>query len=136
MATWKIMRMMMNNKPLVSTVKKHIKRGDLDYYWVERPKFDGSQNCANLDTDFFYPIVESDEQQVTIRMLKKVCGDCPFKQECQEYALAHERHGFWGGMTTFERERVRKIKGWGLVPVEYIWDFFINNNLNAGTQTK
>jgi len=130
------MKMMMNNKPLVSQVKKHIKRGDLDYYWIERPKFDDSQNCANLDTEFFYPIVESDEQQVTIRMLKKVCSDCPFKQECQEYALAHERHGFWAGMTTFERERVRKIKGWGLVPVEYIWDFFINNNLNAGTQTK
>jgi putative component of membrane protein insertase Oxa1/YidC/SpoIIIJ protein YidD len=69
-------------------------------------------------------------------MLKKVCSDCPFKQECQEYALAHERHGFWAGMTTFERDRVRKIKRWGLVPVEYIWDFFINNNLNAGTQTK
>jgi hypothetical protein len=128
--------MTMNDKPLATKVKKHVKQGGLSYYWLERPKFDGSQNCANLDTEFFYPVSELDEQQVTIRMLKKVCSDCPFKQPCQEYALAHERYGFWAGMTTHERDRVRKVKGWGLVPVEYIGDFFTNNNLRVGTQTR
>jgi WhiB family redox-sensing transcriptional regulator len=116
-----------NNKPIATKVKKHVKRNGLDYYWLERPAFDGSQGCANLDTEFFYPIAFID--QGANKLLKRICNECPFKQACQEYALAHEGHGYWGGTTPPERERIRKTKGWGLIAIEYIGEFFITGSV-------
>lgn len=113
-------------------VKKTIKRGKLFYYWLERPKFDGSQSCVGVGTENFYPIAFTDKTDINI--LKRICNGCPFKQPCFEYALAHELHGFWGGSTPPERDRIRKMYGWGLVPAEYIGEFFIGNHPNVGTR--
>lgn len=119
-------------KPQASVIKKTIKRGELFYYWLQRPKFDGSQNCVGIDTETFYPIAFVDKED--IHVLKKICDACPFKQACYEYSLAHEPHGFWGGTTPPERDRIRKVYGWGLVPAEYIGEFFISNHPNIGTR--
>ena len=119
-------------KPQTTTIKKQVKRGDLTYYWLERPKFDGTQGCVELDTELFYPIAFIDQGET--KTLKNLCNNCPFTQPCQEYALAHEGHGFWGGTTPPERERIRQTIGWGLVPAEYIGDFFLNNNSRVGTK--
>lgn len=58
--------------------------------------------CRGIDPEVFYPV--SDEEADPA---KEVCGDCPVRQPCLEYALARrERDGVWGGATERERRRV------------------------------
>lgn len=60
--------------------------------------------CAQTDPEAFFP-----EKGGSTRDAKKVCGACPVKQQCLEYALSNdERFGIWGGMSERERRRLRK----------------------------
>lgn len=60
--------------------------------------------CAQTDPEAFFP-----EKGGSTRDAKKVCGSCPVKQQCLEYALSNdERFGIWGGMSERERRKLRK----------------------------
>ena len=60
--------------------------------------------CRGVDPDIFFPV--SDEEAVPAKI---ICGDCPVREACLEWALAtRERDGVWGGAT--ERERRRMIR--------------------------
>ena len=60
--------------------------------------------CRGLDPEIFYP--PSDEEAGPA---KAICGTCPVRQPCLEYALSRrERDGIWGGAT--ERERRRMLR--------------------------
>jgi WhiB family redox-sensing transcriptional regulator len=42
-------------------------------------------------------------------IVKRVCLSCEVRQECLEYALAHdERFGIWGGLSERERRRLKR----------------------------
>ena len=59
--------------------------------------------CAQTDPEAFFP-----EKGGSTREAKKVCLTCDVRQECLEYALAHdERFGIWGGLSERERRRGR-----------------------------
>lgn len=59
--------------------------------------------CAQTDPEAFFP-----EKGGSTREAKRICLGCEVRNECLEYALAHdERFGIWGGLS--ERER-RKLK--------------------------
>ena len=66
----------------------------------------GSTPCEDWPDGFF--IDELDPLQTEkIRSARILCGDCPIKMKCLEYALeAHEVHGIWGGLTYNERKRL------------------------------
>lgn len=36
-----------------------------------------------------------------------LCGRCPVRAACLDYALDHEQHGVWGGTTPAERRALR-----------------------------
>ena len=58
--------------------------------------------CRGVEPDIFYPA--SDEESDAA---KAVCGVCPVRQPCLEYALAsREKDGVWGGATEKERRRL------------------------------
>lgn len=39
---------------------------------------------------------------------KRVCGECPVRVQCLEYAFeADERHGIWGGLDQYERRELK-----------------------------
>ena len=58
--------------------------------------------CRGVDPDIFYPASDEDAEAA-----KAVCGQCPVRQPCLEYALANrERDGVWGGATERERRRI------------------------------
>jgi WhiB family redox-sensing transcriptional regulator len=58
--------------------------------------------CQGVEPEIFYP--SSDEEA---EVAKAVCGQCPVRQPCLEYALAkRERDGVWGGATEKERRRL------------------------------
>ncbi len=69
----------------------------------ETAAWQGRALCAQTDPEAFFP-----EKGGSTREAKSVCKVCEVRQECLEYALAHdERYGIWGGLS--ERER-RKLK--------------------------
>lgn len=50
--------------------------------------------------DFYRPA----ERQIMEEVAKSLCGQCPFANECLDYALtARETSGIWGGLTARER---------------------------------
>lgn len=60
--------------------------------------------CAQTDPEAFFP-----EKGGSTREAKKVCLTCEVRDECLEYALAHdERFGIWGGLSERERRKLKK----------------------------
>ncbi|PJJ58530.1 WhiB family redox-sensing transcriptional regulator [Mumia flava] len=60
--------------------------------------------CAQTDPEAFFP-----EKGGSTREAKRVCLTCEVRDECLEYALAHdERFGIWGGLSERERRKVKK----------------------------
>ena len=58
--------------------------------------------CQGLDPAICYPVSDEDAGEA-----KAVCGSCPVREPCLEYALANrERDGVWGGATERERRRI------------------------------
>ncbi|QWF82221.1 WhiB family transcriptional regulator [Amycolatopsis sp. CA-230715] len=60
--------------------------------------------CAQTDPEAFFP-----EKGGSTREAKRICQGCEVKDECLEYALAHdERFGIWGGLSERERRKLKK----------------------------
>lgn len=83
---------------------------------IKAPYFDGSQPCAQIGGDFFFPD-EDTGSMMYISFAKKVCNSCPFKKACLEYALTHNVEGIWGGKGA--RERVAMRRKLGIKVTEY-----------------
>ena len=70
----------------------------LEDQWQERAL------CAQTDPEAFFP-----EKGGSTREAKRICLGCDVKDECLEYALAHdERFGIWGGLSERERRRLKR----------------------------
>lgn len=67
-----------------------------DTRWKERAA------CKDSDADFF-PITEADEGPA-----KAVCGGCPVKGICRDFATERREKGIWGGMNERERDAYRR----------------------------
>ncbi|AJP04851.1 transcriptional regulator [Streptomyces cyaneogriseus subsp. noncyanogenus] len=70
------------------------------------PEFDWQQEalCAQTGGDFFFP-----EPGSSVREAKRICGLCPIRSACLEYALSNdERFGVWGGLSEKERLQLRR----------------------------
>ena len=67
--------------------------------------------CAQTDPDAWFP---DKGQHVAARNAVKICGRCPVRAECLEYALSGADswggivHGVWGGTTPRERIQIRR----------------------------
>lgn len=83
--------------------------------YLEIPKFilEGTPACSNVDPELFYPQeIEITKTKVVTKYInataaKKICGDCPLKLKCLEYALNNEEIGIWGGTTEYQREELK-----------------------------
>jgi WhiB family redox-sensing transcriptional regulator len=56
-------------------------------------------------------------EKARVKAAKKICKDCPVKQECLEYAIAAECVGVWGGMDTNERRHYARRINAALYPI-------------------
>lgn len=75
---------------------------------MKYPDFDGSQACAEIGTEVFFPPPDG-YGNVLSREAKKICASCSFLVPCGEWALRHaEPYGIYGGMTVADRNRIRK----------------------------
>lgn len=68
------------------------------------PEFVQHGVCGQVDPDLFFP-----EKSGSVLAPKRICGVCPVRQECLDWALANDvRHGVWGGLSDKERTRLRR----------------------------
>lgn len=65
-----------------------------------------------IDPAVFFPTDARGRSQETddrVAEAKVICHDCPVADVCLEYALrCKEPAGVWGGLTTRQRNRIRK----------------------------
>jgi WhiB family transcriptional regulator, redox-sensing transcriptional regulator len=72
--------------------------------------------CLSADPDLFFPIsakgqAEKGQAERQIARAKVICAGCRVRQECLEFAVAHElTYGIWGGTTPEDRQRERRRK--------------------------
>ena len=67
--------------------------------------------CRGLDPEMFYA-----EGANAVAQAKSLCGVCPAKDRCLEWALTREEFGVWGGTTPRERSDLRRTNGVRLIP--------------------
>ena len=71
------------------------------------PYFDGTQVCAQMDPEIFFPINPS-VTKGNKRIVKSICGSCHFETECLEYALTNDVTGIWANTSDNDRRIIRK----------------------------
>jgi len=73
---------------------------------TEQIRDNGGVPCENAPDVFF--LDKGDHMAPEkIRMARILCGSCPLKMLCLEYAIeAGEQDGIWGGLTRNERKSV------------------------------
>lgn len=72
------------------------------------PDFDGSQLCAQVDPEIWFPegsLIRANRDAM------KICQKCHFVTECLEYAVQVDVQGIWGGTTYPQRKVIRKTRG-------------------------
>ncbi|WP_276319876.1 WhiB family transcriptional regulator [Egibacter rhizosphaerae] len=61
--------------------------------------------CLQADPETFFP-----EKGGSTREAKRICGECPVRNECLEHALENdERFGIWGGLSERERRKLKRM---------------------------
>lgn len=73
------------------------------------PKFTGTEPCTQVGWEHFY-LQDGSSGWTNLNKMRALCAGCPMQVECLEYALEHERYGFWAGTTENERARIRKSR--------------------------
>jgi WhiB family transcriptional regulator, redox-sensing transcriptional regulator len=67
--------------------------------------------CLSADPDLFFPISTKGPAEKQIVRAKRICAGCRVRQECLEFAQAHDlTYGIWGGTTPEDRQRERRRK--------------------------
>ena len=76
---------------------------------TDLPDFSAA-NCQGVNTDLFYP-ADGEGTPNELRIIRRICAACPIQPECLDWALKHEVHGIWGGMSPKQRRAVRRQRG-------------------------
>ncbi len=85
---------------------------------VKAPSFDGTQPCATMNGDMFFP--ETGPETIEIKpILKKICDGCQFQTPCLQYALENAVQGFWAGTVERERRLMRRRLKIAVKPLVY-----------------
>jgi WhiB family transcriptional regulator, redox-sensing transcriptional regulator len=60
--------------------------------------------CKSTSPHLFFP-----ERGESTKEAKAICGRCPVKAQCLEFAIENfERFGIWGGTSELERRAIRR----------------------------
>jgi WhiB family redox-sensing transcriptional regulator len=81
--------------------------GDGD--WLADPRV----ACREEDPELFFPVGHAGPSHDQVVLAKAVCGRCPLRRQCLEYALSGggtTDYGIWGGLTEDERREERSSR--------------------------
>jgi len=66
--------------------------------------------CRGPQSSVFFPpahFERKDEKEAREARAKAICGSCPVRRPCLDYALRiREPHGIWGGLSEAERKQI------------------------------
>jgi WhiB family redox-sensing transcriptional regulator len=70
----------------------------MELEWMARGR------CSNVPPATFFP-----SDGAGVEVARRICADCPVREQCLEHALRHRiDHGVWGGCSERERRRILK----------------------------
>lgn len=64
--------------------------------------------CAGLPVDMFFMEIGEMVSDKHLKPFRTLCSNCPVVDICLEWAVVHEKYGFWGGTTERERKSIRR----------------------------
>ena len=65
--------------------------------------------CRDEDPELFFPLSEIGPGARQVDRAKAICGRCPVRAQCLEYAIDNGLdHGIFGGTTETERRTLRR----------------------------
>ena len=65
--------------------------------------------CSGIGESVFF--LGAGESKTYNPMLREICGRCEILEDCRNWAVAHEKYGFQGGMSGYERKIYREKHG-------------------------
>jgi hypothetical protein len=74
---------------------------------TKAPGFDGTQPCASMPGDKFFPDSAAEEIEA-LKELRIVCNSCQFQEPCLKYSLEHSVQGIWAGTNDKQRKMMRQ----------------------------
>lgn len=83
--------------------------------WTDTP------SCAGTNTEMWFA-EDSEPGYREANLLKRICAECPVKQQCLEYSLHHSVQGYWAGTTPRRRTELRKLLNIVPKPVGLAWE--------------
>lgn len=86
---------------------------------VRYPQFDGTQACATVDPELFFPEGNDKQAYADKRDAIQVCQGCNFIEPCLDYALHTDVQGIWAGTDENQRRKIRKERG--ITKIEYMY---------------
>jgi len=63
----------------------------------------GTVECEELPDVFFSQEASREGQKLAEDIARNICGNCPVRVQCRDYALSTRGTGIWGGTTEAER---------------------------------
>jgi WhiB family redox-sensing transcriptional regulator len=71
--------------------------------------------CIGQDPDLFFPVGSTPQATEQVAQAKTVCGGCPVRRDCLEWALVTcQDAGVWGGLDEEERRVIRRARRRGV----------------------
>ena len=65
--------------------------------------------CRGLNTEIFYlEDSQLQDRRMNLKMIRKVCFNCPIQKECLTTAIEKGEEGIWGGLSQWERNELVK----------------------------
>lgn len=74
---------------------------------TKAPGFDGTQPCASMPGDKFFPDSAAEEIEA-LKELRIICNSCQFQTPCLQYSLEHSVQGIWAGTNESQRKQLRR----------------------------
>jgi len=72
--------------------------------WVEQALCREKVRAGEADRSWWFPGAQ--REQRTINIAKRICGECPVREDCLEWAVRNEQYGIWGGVGPRQREYI------------------------------
>ena len=64
-------------------------------------------SCREVGNESFFP---DPSRTPEVREAQSVCFSCIHRAECAEWAINNEAYGVWGGLSEYERRKIRQRK--------------------------
>lgn len=69
--------------------------------------------CRGYDPETWFPGEGRGPRDTT--RARRICVDCPVRQQCADYAIATSaNYGIWGGLTVNQRNRIARDRAGGI----------------------